>query len=92
MRRTASKHALVLMALMCLGTLSQSVSAQSQCVATNDNEDQMCNVSCPLGQTAACNAGIGSSAPKCVCSGASTSMDPAVSGYRETSASRTDGH
>lgn len=91
MRRTASKRALVLMALMCLGTLSQSVSAQSECAATNQNDDQICNVSCPLGQTAACKEGIGSSAPKCVCSGASTSLDPTVSGYRD-SASRTDGH
>lgn len=92
MWRTRSEHALVLMALMCLGTLSQSVSAQSECAATNQNDDQICNVSCPLGETAACKEGIGSSAPKCVCSDASSSLDPTVSGYRETGASRTNGH
>lgn len=92
MQQTASKHALVLMALMCSGTLSLSVSAQSECAATNEGLDQICNVSCPPGETAACKEGIGSSAPKCVCSGTSTSLDPTVSGYRETRAPRTNGH
>jgi len=90
MRQTTCKHALILMALMCLGTLSPSVTAQSECSATNDNDDQICNVSCALGETATCKAGVGSSAPKCVCSGASISLDPTVSGYHGTSASTTN--
>ncbi len=92
MRRTAFKHALVLMASMHLGILSQSVLAQSQCAATNDNDDQMCSVSCPLGQAATCNAGVGSSTPKCACSGTAASVDPGANGYRETSASTTNGN
>jgi hypothetical protein len=87
MRRTMSRNALALMTLMFLGTLSQSVSAQSECAATNQNDDQICSVSCPLGQTASCNGGIGSSAPKCVCSGASTSLDFTAGEYRETKTS-----
>jgi hypothetical protein len=91
MRRTLSRYALALMALMSLGSFSQFVSAQSECAATNQNDDQICSVSCPLGETASCNGGIGSSAPKCACSGGSTSLDSTLSEYRETSTSRNNG-
>jgi hypothetical protein len=92
MRRTTCKRALILMALIRLGAFSQPATAQSECAATNDNDDQICNVSCPLGEAATCKAGIGSSAPKCACSGAPVSLDPAASEYGETSASSTNGH
>jgi hypothetical protein len=89
MRRITYKHVLFVMALT--GSLSQSVTAQSECAAANDNDDQICSVSCPLGQTATCSTGIGSSAPKCACSSASVSLDPTARQFRGTRASKTDG-
>ncbi|TDY50873.1 hypothetical protein BX592_108110 [Paraburkholderia rhizosphaerae] len=87
MRRMICKHALLIMLPMSFAMLSPPVIAQSSCVASNDNEDQICNVSCPVGQTASCNAGVGSSAPRCSCSSASLSRDPVIRAYRQTSES-----
>ena len=43
--------------------------AQSSCDETNDNGDQTCSIDCPVGQSAQCSHGVGSSAPSCQCSG-----------------------
>jgi hypothetical protein len=91
MQRITSRYALGLMVLMSLGIFPQCVPAQSECAAANQNDDQICSVSCPIGQTASCKAGIGSSAPKCVCSGTGASPGPADNGYGDATASRSDG-
>jgi hypothetical protein len=58
--------------------------ADSSCTATNDNGDQTCSVSCPTGQTAACQNATGSAAPSCSCTGAPT---PSPSATRHVLAS-----
>lgn len=45
--------------------------SQSSCSATNDNGDATCSISCPVGQSAECRNGTGSSSPECGCSGES---------------------
>lgn len=51
--------------------LSGPALSQSSCSATNDNGDATCSISCPVGQSAECRNGTGSSSPECGCSGES---------------------
>jgi hypothetical protein len=63
MRRTVLKNALALMVVMLLKTFCNLFQRSRSRAATNDNNHQICNASCPIGETADCKKDMSNASP-----------------------------
>ena len=82
--RIEKRHIISIAGLLCL----MPPAFGDTCSATNTNNNMSCSVTCPVGQSAKCSNGTGSTPPSCTCNGGFTDQMKMTIKLKNASASK----